>query len=201
MQVHSKRRTARWTAAWSLGVAIACIPGVAHATNLAGANFATGCNGGVHRDDGGTHSFQYESTTVATTSMQNWTRTYVYDPTDLVTSFSSGSAVDVIVRDQDYTTYCGYTWHGSGTGQTVWGLYVCEAVTTPGGYCGRSSVRYDLSYVNAATESQRRGLACHETGHSLGLKHYNAYSGCMEEEGPYFWNLSTHDIAHINATH
>ena len=119
-------------------------------------------------------------------------------PTDLVTSFSSGSAVDVIVRDQDYTTYCGINWHGSG-GSNV-GLYTCEAVTGTG-RCERSSIRYDTSYVNVTTEANRRGIACHETGHSLGLKHYDAYSGCMEPHGPYFWNLSAHDRSHINATH
>ena len=77
---------------------------------------------------------------------------------------------------------------------------MCEDATATGS-CERSSVRFDLSYVNAATETNRRGLACHETGHSLGLKHYDAYSGCMETYGPYFWNLSAHDISHINATH
>lgn len=77
---------------------------------------------------------------------------------------------------------------------------VCEAVTSTG-RCARSSVRYDLSYVNVAAETNRRGFACHETGHSLGLKHYDAYVGCMETSAPYFWNLSAHDVGHINANH
>lgn len=191
-------RTSRWLAAGVFAVAAVGVPQSAHANNLVGTNYSTGCSGGVHRDDGGTHTFQYESTGVNVTSMENWTRTNVYDPTDLVTSFYTGSSTDVIVRDQDYTTYCGYTWHGSGG--TVYGLYVCEAATGSG-RCERSSIRYDLSYVNATTEANRRGLACHETGHSLGLAHYNTYSGCMETSGPYFWNISEHDRSHINATH
>lgn len=181
-------------------VGVVLLPSPAMGNNLAGANYSTGCNAGPHLDDGGTHTFQYESTTVGVTNMENWTRTYVYDPTGLTTSFSSGTAVDVIVRDQDYTTYCGYTWHGSGSGTVYVGLYVCEAVTASG-KCERSSIRFDLSYVNNTTETNRRGLACHETGHTAGLKHYDVYVGCMESSEPHYWNLSAHDISHINATH
>lgn len=181
-----------------LALTLIGLPSAAHANNLVGANSSSGCGGGVHRDDGGTHTFQYDSTTVNTTNMVNWTRTNVYDPTDLVTSFSSGSSVDVIVRDANYTTLCGYTWHGSGG--TVYGLYVCEAVMASGN-CNRSSTYYDTGYTEYTTEANRRGLACHETGHSLGLAHYGAYTGCMEQTGPYFWNNSAHDRGHINSTH
>ncbi len=147
--------------------------------------------------DGGTHWFHYVSLNSAVQSAVAWTRTYNYDPTDVNTGYDStlDSATDVIVRNQDYTTYCGFTWHTPTSPGTI-GLATCDSLS--GLKCEQHTVRFDISYFNAANQSNERGLACHEIGHTLGLTHRDADNGCMKTNAPQNTYLTDHDKAHLN---
>ncbi len=148
--------------------------------------------------DGGTHYFHYVSLNSAVQDAVVWSRTYNYNPTDANTAYDStlDSATDVVVRNQDYTTYCGYSWHSSGG---TWGLTTCNSLS--GFKCEQHTVRFDLSYFNVVSRSAERGLACHEIGHSLGLEHRDTETGCMERYGTYPTYLTTHDESHLNANY
>lgn len=107
---------------------------------------------------------------------------------------------DVIYEDENYTTYCGFAWHGSGGG--VIGHARC--LNRSGLSCESFSVKLDTSWMDSVDFLWRRHLLCHETGHTLGLSHrahVAADTGCMPattSNGP-FSNLSDHDINHVNA--
>jgi predicted Zn-dependent protease len=59
--------------------------------------------------------------------------------------------------------------------------------------CESHVLRFDNSYFDSTTTTNKRGLACHETGHSVGLTHRNTDSKCMQDSGPYPDSLSNHD--------
>ncbi|MEO7422778.1 MAG: matrixin family metalloprotease [Ornithinibacter sp.] len=77
-----------------------------------------------------------------------------------------------------------------------WGLTTCNSLS--GSTCEQHTVRFDVSYFNAASQSNERGLACHEFGHSLGLTHRDTESGCMKMYGAHPTYLTVHDESHLN---
>lgn len=93
---------------------------------------------------------------------------------DVIYLGSVSSTTDLVLYDQDYSTYCGLTW-GTGTGQIA-GLSSCVSRNNVG-ECEKNEVRYDEGQTNAYNDFQRRSLACHEIGHSIGLVHVD--EGCM----------------------
>lgn len=192
-----ERRT--WVIGFCAAAALAAVVAPpAIAGNFTGANGRTGCSNGspVNMADNRDHYFWYENVTSAVSSAVNYTRTNVYNPTVINThnDSSNKSTTDVVVRDEDYSTYCGYSWHGSGG--SLWGLTTCDS-TNSASECEKHTVRYDLSYFNAAGTTDERGLACHETGHTLGLTHRDTDSRCMKTFGPYPTTLAGHDVNHL----
>ncbi len=171
------------------------------ATNFSGATGATGCpmsdnNMADNRD----HYFWYDSLTVNVASAVNWSRTNNFDPTRINTFYDSSenSTTDAIVRDQDYTTYCGYTWHDSGSTGGVNGLATCNSLNGVS-ECESHVLRYDTSFFDGASLSFQRHVACHEVGHSLGLKH-RSENGCMTSSATAYTSLTSHDNGHLNDT-
>lgn len=141
--------------------------------------------------------YWYDSLASNVSAAQNWVRTNVYEAVSGLSTTndtSEKSTTDAIVRDQDYTDYCGFNWHPSVPG-TV-GLTSCNSLNLDR-ECESHVVRYDNSYMNATTQDGRRGLACHETGHSWGLSHRNTDNKCMKELSPYPTSLASHDITHL----
>jgi len=149
----------------------------AEAGHFYGATGQTGC-GAPNMADNATHSFYYDaSLPTYMRDKMNEIRTESYNPTDIntVTSTDPNSETDVIAYQQNYTNFCGVTWHGSG-GSTV-GLTNC--VSLSGSACQKFEVRFDSSYTGGGTAGQRKNLTCHETGHTLGLGHRLPSSSCM----------------------
>lgn len=143
------------------------------------------------------HYFWYDALEANVQNQQDWTRTNNYDPT-VVNTFNDSSenaTTDAIIRDQDYTTYCGYTWHGSVGGLV--GLTTCNSLNGVN-ECESHVIRYDNSYFNVASLSDRRGAACHETGHSLGLTHRDD-GNCMKGSTPVDPTLGTHNTNELSA--
>lgn len=173
--------------------------------HFSGANSLTGCGGNspVNMADDATHYVWHENLVSTTGAALLTAYANIYNPldTDMVGDSSNGPHTDLVNRDEDYTSYCGYTWDGPGL--NYWGLTTCDSIW-PSGRCDKHTVRYDNSDIDGMTADQRVGLACHETGHSFGLRHRdNAandpyYQGCMYTTGLYKNYLSGHDRDTIN---
>ncbi|MGH9156713.1 MAG: hypothetical protein ACRD1K_12955 [Acidimicrobiales bacterium] len=161
----------------------------------------TGCST-ANSADSASHGFYYDpGLTGNMAAATNWARSNVIDPTDINT-FDVGTVAfdtDVVVYDQDYTTYCGYSWHSPG-GSGVVGLNKCVLLATnPANACEKNEIRYDESFTNSTTSDNRNGLACHENGHALGLAHVSSGS-CMVTFYPKPLGYSAHEVFdHINA--
>lgn len=126
-----------------------------------------------------------------------WSRTARFDPTRHDTSYVSSvsSNTDIVSYDQDYTTYCFLAWHSIGTGGVI-GLATCVSLVG-GGACEKHETRFDLSYMNAVDQNNRRTVACHETAHAVGLAH-RYENGCTYPTAPHAGELTLHDVTHIN---
>ena len=141
----------------------------AQAGHFTGATGLTGCVA-PNMADNNTHSFYYDGSLPQYMRTQvNAVRAESYDPTDIntVTSSNPNSQTDVVAYQQNYTTYCGIAWHGSG-GSAV-GHVRC--VSLSGSACQKFEMRFDSSFTSSATTGMRKNLACHESGHTLGLGH------------------------------
>ncbi len=127
-------------------------------------------------------------------------------PTDLTVNgelATPDSSTDVVYMENDYTgTFCGtYTWHSDADpGGKVIGLTQCMSLS--GARCQRFDIYLDRSWEDGVNDALRRHLACHETGHSLGLKHAGGSNpdSCMNL--PALEAYSGHEVKdHINANY
>lgn len=191
----------------TLGVGVVTLQS-AGATNFFGATGQAGNCFSQHTNmaDSANHGFYHKSLTTATRNAVEWARLNVYEPTRLTTFTVSAEAfdTDVVSQDENYSTACGLPWHPTGGGLMtagVIGATNCESLSPTAGKtnrCEKYVVRYDTSWVNIATTTQRAHLTCHETGHTTGLAHYNP--DCMTSEfGIYSVHLSPHSIGHLDA--
>lgn len=85
------------------------------------------------------------------------------------------------------------------------GEYTCS-VLYGGGRCDHAHIRYDVAAADDLSDDELQSLACHETGHSVGLSHPeddgqpddpNVYH-CMVIDGwPRF--LGSHNVWHLQS--
>lgn len=166
--------------------------------NWYGATGQTGCASKNEADDQA-HSFAYVSLRSDVLAAASYARSTVYEPTVLTTSVVPESAnTDAIIRNQDYTTYCGYNWHDPFQGGVV-GLATCNSTTGPPLSCNSHSARVDLSFFDETSTANERGVMCHEVGHTLGFDHRDVEPSCMEAAVPQPAVLSVHDKNHLSA--
>lgn len=112
-----------------------------------------------------------------------------YDPTDLSVIVATTDACywyDVCYMDYYYGdgllqawTYCAGTTSGSHPNQVCSQIYVI---------------------IDNVWNPPANHTICHETGHSVGLRHSDDTSSCLHKE-PYSSVLTNHDRAHINAAY
>lgn len=161
--------------------------------------------------DNGQHTYHFEPGfgPLMTTAV-NWTNDGSYDTTDLDTLFENvahNGSTDVYHENNDNLA------------NGVNAIYFC--VTDAAGYrCNHAHVQYHGDYNTTAaggaiqnSVSRRYALACHETGHSVGLLHtsedsnpntQNEDKGCMYNN-PVFGDANGvdalvrgHNVGHIN---
>lgn len=102
-----------------------------------------------------------------------WGMAFAVHPTDLdAVSTSSSTTADVIFYDGNYSTYCGYTWWTSGSGGTG-AIATCHTLSGSG--CAQHRIYIGNEYSDELDTTEHRILACHETGHAIGLTH-NSHS-------------------------
>lgn len=115
------------------------------------------------------------------------------DRTDLYVYESSWANADVQVQDAN--------WGSIG----VWGWVFCPAGSSTGGthpnkWCRPQHLNFNLFYAYPFnSQSGRRYMACHEFGHTIGLRHDTESNSCMKPDVVSTTVLSTDDISVINA--
>ena len=137
------------------------------------------------------------------------TLAYDVSPTDIDLQSEHLSAdvnTDVVYLESNYSglrATCGttnYYWHGTPgvpSGSTVAiGWAKCQALS--GSRCQRFNVYFDSSWTGGASAVGRLHLACHESGHTVGLKHGDDGSCISASSGTF---LTTHDRGHIDANY
>jgi hypothetical protein len=165
------------------------------ATNWAGASGGAGCNPPDNiRANDSNHKFYNDDLTAAMTTASVSARYYDFDPTNLSTSLSTLATADVIQRDWPIGTYCGVDFSPNIFGNII-AMAICQELT-PGNRCAKFNVSYDTNDTNGFTDSERQLVACHELGHTVGLRHGGG--GCVETGQFNLVHLSSHDISHIN---
>ncbi len=76
---------------------------------------------------------------------------------------------------------------------------VSQGGSHPNHWCYGQELRFNLSYGSYYdTQTERRWVACHELGHTVGLRHHDG--SCLNISGPVL-TLDADDIAHLNATY
>jgi hypothetical protein len=133
-------------------------------------------------------SYYYDANhTAGARAATTWTIEYSYQPTFM---------------------YWYYTTSGIHTSNDIWytvgsvspgriGETTCRALQDPD-ECEHWHTVYKATWWETASDVARRSLACHETGHTTGLKHDPPY-GCLEEGQTWNQYLGTHNTNHLNA--
>ncbi|MFN2624747.1 MAG: hypothetical protein ABR520_01510 [Mycobacteriales bacterium] len=163
----------------------------AHASNFGGcaANTTQACfaNNSTH--------YMYYDLTSGWRAATEATRTQSYETTNLTTILSESQYADVLYGiDTVFTAGFGY--------------YRCLSWVNDGqGKCAKAEVNYSGPRGPELTSSQLQSVACHETGHSVGLWHPadkgltddpNIYQCATNRAGSFPPLLGSHNVGHIN---
>lgn len=184
----------------ALTVALTCVSVGTAAAHLSGPTNSTACTDFNRIEPEAAVTFWYLDLNTTTITDVNWARTNSVDPTDVNTSgASSQSTADVVVEDSNYSTFCGFTWHSS-TADGVVGLAKCNALWSGPftGYCDRFGVYIDTSFTGATTQANRRALAAHEIGHTLGAYHESGTTVMVQGYPKPTTAFGTHVTTEIN---
>lgn len=137
------------------------------------------------------HYVDFYQVQTAQVDATHWAMTNNYDPTVLDMLDESGGIWDVRVFDNTYGL----------NGMAGW--VICPGNATTGGthpnrWCFGQELRYNLSYPgDFNTIDERRGMACHELGHTVGLRHPASGSSCMGNPPDFDTALTQHDRDHL----
>lgn len=119
----------------------------------------------------------------------------VFDPVADVDTVerSDNVNVDLLVYDSTYVSGF-WAWTRCQTGATPQG-------TDPNKWCRPQELRYNNGTHPSRydTLTERRYLACHEMGHSLGLRHSGNTASCMFPDTAVSIGLASHDTGELNA--
>jgi predicted Zn-dependent protease len=168
-----------------------------------------GTNFGSNTTSGGTSGHPCDTTT-ASQCVANNAYHSVYD-------FNLGSAWTTAVADAigKYNAMAPIqvVWDGDSDADVLaiegsyglnglWGWTYCSSTAAEGGvdpdaWCRPQWMSLNLSY--SQTASEKRAIACHELGHTLGLRHSNESTGsCMIKNQRVIDDPSSHDAVKID---
>lgn len=129
-----------------------------------------------------------------TAAMSNFVDSTLFGDFDAYTDMgvsvlnNSSCTGEICVYDEDYGDNGLLGWNACHSGASG---------SHPNMRCGVDYVRYNLHYTQSMYN------ACHELGHSVGLRHTSAQDSCLKraiDGGNSDW-LSWHDADHLNATY
>lgn len=128
-----------------------------------------------------------------------WACTYVYDPVADVGCHEIYPAFYVNVYDGNYGTTW-YAWTACSSTATFKGV-AADHIRA----CAPQVFKYDIGHTTAFdTQAERRKIACHELGHTYGLRHSTATGDgnntCMTTTATNatVTNISAHETNHLN---
>lgn len=133
--------------------------------------------------EGRTHTVSHVSLTQAWIDASQYARAHLTIVTDMSASLVTYHDADVAMYDQNDgdAGYYGYSQCVTFASSTV---------------CSHWHVVFNQFYPTNV--DKRKSIACHEVGHTVGLKDYNVYSSCMHDDEFFPLTYSSHDISHIN---
>ncbi|MBB3044477.1 M57 family metalloprotease [Nocardioides soli] len=140
------------------------------------ANFGSAV-GGPWLANNKSHRVDYYDTLTKTGNMTQWALNNQFPRFDFTWTYVDGSDYDVRIMDGEYGDTPAYGWTDCPSSATLGG-------THPNRWCYGQVLR--INYALAAawdTTWGRRALACHELGHTVGLRHEDASdpsSSCMK---------------------
>ncbi len=158
-----------------------------------GTNFGSGiahiCDDTVYSQcvaDNGTHTVYAASLTADWSAALNSAITVYNGHADLSVSLGACCSTDVVAYDFDY----------GDTGYWAW--TACEDEASYGGsnpdrWCKPQGIYFNQEYTWAA--NPRKSIACHELGHSLGLRHSSESTSCMKYASTTNLSYTSHDSA------
>jgi len=160
--------------------------GIAFSTPASANGFGYGNGNGYFYADNANHTWYPWALETASYNALDYAMDTRLASTDMTTDeFQSQDAnTDVVAVDVDYGTDPDHLW---------WGLWQCDSFVSST-QCNKGTMRFNTSWgtVTAA-------LACHETGHSVGLGHSLLTDSCLQDPPPSSDNnFSTHDRSHID---
>lgn len=121
------------------------------------------------------------------------TRIQSYETTDLTTAVDTGSTHDVN-EDLHYGV-------DDNLPDGILGRYDCHYYLN-GQRCTHAHIRYHGELLTGFSDDELQSLACHETGHSVGLRHPPVDDatlyGCMVNGAQLPRHLNPHNVSHID---
>lgn len=179
---------------------------VANATNFgstASQEFAPGRWTQVSLANNKMHTVDFFATTTRVGNLTQWALNNQFPRFGFNWDYVDGSSYDVRVSDDDFGDIGAYAWVNCPAGAT-------ESGSNPNRVCHGQTLKYNLYNPYDAgwnTEFGGHNLACHELGHTVGLRHESAgdQASCMQShESPDASdtrNYSQEDINHVLAAY
>ena len=208
-------RTRAAVLATAVLAATIAFPATAGADNWYGATGNTICGGNMQDNDDMTYH-RHSSLTSALRSAFGYAINNAVADLDNIDLHSEQTSpnynTDVVMKSGDYVgIWCGRYWHSTPEEDIPVSardanrlIGVASCVTTSGasgGSCQRFHIYIDESWATGKSTDSLRRLACHETGHTLGLSHptgddEDEESSCMGSWTSRYY--SDHDESHID---
>jgi hypothetical protein len=130
--------------------------------------------------DNADHYYFYHAPTAALVKAADAARADPYNPTRINTlpeMNGENATTDMVLFDDNYAGWsCTANWISEIGGGGVIGTARCQSLS--GAACQRFNLHFDAQYMGPRSDAAERALACHEIGHSVGLRH-NGMGGCM----------------------
>lgn len=147
----------------------------------------------IHNND--THTYFFTaSVSTAMRKATNDAAEVTFEPTQLNISIDPDTDADVIIKMFDYGD-SGYA------GATLCPIGSSKYGSNPRVVCRPQELRYNTDSSVAYLFDhylERQYIACHEMGHTVGLRHSGQSDSCMQETPAVYELLSLHDQMHID---
>lgn len=114
--------------------------------------------------------------------------------TDLVSLTGTYSNADVIGFSGDYGSAAFIAWVSCPAGSTTTGSHPTRSCQPQELFMNQNATY--ASYYDS--QNERRYVGCHELGHTVGLRHTEAVTTCLNSGNYSITYISAHDISHID---